>query len=163
MYSLVCRHVSVKLCGIYRIQEDEGGSHSLIPPAVSQYYCLPTAQDLQDLQNPDCGSSLYEQDKTRDVSCWRQGVAHFCFSSGAGDSGPVLLPRSVPHDQGVGGEVQGGRLQRVDLHQGRRSSPSSSVNCATSFSNGVLYLKNVISVSMRWDLGVRPHRHETEE
>lgn len=45
-------------------QEDERGSHSLIPHAVSQYYCLPTAQDLQDLQNPDCGSSLYEQDKT---------------------------------------------------------------------------------------------------
>lgn len=66
------------------------------------------------------------------MSCFRQGVAHVSFSSGAGDSGPVLLPRSVPHDQGVGGEVQGGRLQRVDLHQGRCSSPSLSVNCATS-------------------------------
>lgn len=61
MYSLVCRHVFVKLCGK---QEDKGGSHSLIPHAVSQYNCLPTAQELQDLQNPDCGSSLYEQDKT---------------------------------------------------------------------------------------------------
>lgn len=47
-----------------RIQEDEGGSHNLIPHAFSQYYCLPTAQDLQDLLNPDCGSSLYEQDRT---------------------------------------------------------------------------------------------------
>lgn len=41
-------------------------------------------------------------------------------SSGPGDSGSVFLSGSVPHDQGVGGEVQGGRLQRAHLHQGKK-------------------------------------------
>lgn len=36
----------------------------MIPHAISQYY-----QDLQDLQNPDCSSSLYEQNKTQLGMC----------------------------------------------------------------------------------------------
>lgn len=72
----------------------------------------------------------------------------------------MLLSRSVSHDQGVGGEVQSGRLQRADLHQGKCSS---SVSCATLFLKGVSSRKNVFSVSITQDFGVRWHQHKTEE
>jgi len=41
--------------------------------------------------------------------------------TGAGDPGPLLVPRPVPHDQGVGGQIQSGRFQRFDLHQGKKT------------------------------------------
>lgn len=42
--------------------------------------------------------------------------------AGAGDPGPLLMPWSVPHDQGVRGEIQSGRFQRIDLHKGNKLS-----------------------------------------
>lgn len=59
-------------------------------------------------------------------------------SSGPGDSGSVFLSGSVPHDQGVGGEVQGGRLQRADLHQGKKvpSPQHNTANTGTCFCQG---------------------------
>uniref|UniRef100_A0A7N4PBM8 Uncharacterized protein n=1 Tax=Sarcophilus harrisii TaxID=9305 RepID=A0A7N4PBM8_SARHA len=41
-------------------------------------------------------------------------------SAGPGDPGPLHLPESVPHDQGVRGQVQSGRLERPHLCSAHR-------------------------------------------
>ena len=53
---------------------------------------------------------------------WLLTLLVLSLFAGAGDPGPLLVPWSVPHDQGVGGEIQSGRFQCFDLHKGNKLS-----------------------------------------